>query len=53
MAKNTPDEKKPKRRTEVKELPQPKKELSKEEQKKVKGSAGAFFLVDIAANKPK
>lgn len=39
MAKNTPDEKKPKRRTEVKPLPPPKKELSKEEQKKVKGGS--------------
>lgn len=53
MAKNTKETTKPKRRTQVKELPKEEKQLSKEEQKKVKGGAGVFFLVDIAANKPK
>lgn len=42
-----------KRRTQVKDLPKAAKELSEAEQKKVKGGAGVFFLVDIAANKPK
>ena len=37
MTKNTPDEKQPKRRTEVKDLPQQTKELSEEEQKEVGG----------------
>lgn len=34
------NENKPKRRTQVKELPKQKQELSREEQKRVKGGAG-------------
>ncbi|HEY0080773.1 MAG TPA: hypothetical protein VGB73_19380 [Pyrinomonadaceae bacterium] len=37
MAKNTKDEKQPKRRTQVKELPKEEKQLSTDEQKKIKG----------------
>ena len=39
------------RRTQVKELPKSEKELSKAEQKKVEGGAGAFFFGDIAARR--
>ena len=41
-----------KRRTQVRDLPKSEKELSKAEQKNVKGGVGAVFFVDIAA-KPK
>ena len=40
MPENTHNEKKPNRRTQVKELPKEEKELGKDEQKKVKGGAG-------------
>ena len=54
MAKNTPDEKKPNRRTQVKELPKEEKQLSKEEQKKVQGgSVFGFEPQPISAVKPK
>ena len=52
MAKSTKETKKQTRRTQVKELPKKEKELSADEQNDVKGGAGAFFFVDIAA-KPK
>lgn len=39
MAKNTPDGKRPKRRTQVKDLPREEKVLSEEEQKKVRGGS--------------
>jgi hypothetical protein len=39
MAKKTENAKTPSRRTQVKDLPKQKKELSTEEQKKVKGGA--------------
>ncbi len=41
------------RRTQIEDLPQEEKELSKDDQKKVKGGAGVSFLIDVAANKPK
>ncbi|HEY0080617.1 MAG TPA: hypothetical protein VGB73_18580 [Pyrinomonadaceae bacterium] len=41
MEKKT-EEKRPKRRTQVKELPKEEKQLSKDEQKKVKGGGGQF-----------
>lgn len=40
MPKNTQDEKKPKRRTQVKDLPREEKVLSEDEQKKVRGGSG-------------
>ncbi|HEY9285391.1 MAG TPA: hypothetical protein VIP46_18205 [Pyrinomonadaceae bacterium] len=42
MPKNTQDEKKPKRRTQVKDLPKQEKVLSEDEQKKVKGGSAAL-----------
>ena len=47
MAKDTKQTKEPKRRTQVKELPKREKELSKDEQKKVKGgptTGGAIWI---------
>ena len=41
MAKNTKEAESRKRRTQVRELPKPEKELSKGEQKTVKGGLGA------------
>ena len=38
--------KSPKRRTQVKDLPRKKKELSKEEQKRVKGGGGLMALLN-------
>lgn len=38
----------PKRRTQVRELPKDKKELSKDEQKKVKGGGIRSFYIDAA-----
>ena len=51
MAKKT-EEKTPKRRTQVKELPKEEKELSRDEQRKVKGGAAISLLVDLSS-KPK
>jgi hypothetical protein len=42
-----------KRRTQVKDLPKEQQELSKDEQKKVKGGVLALNIVDVAANRPK
>ena len=46
MAKNTKETTKSNRRTQVKELPKEEKELSKEEQKKVKGGGGLMGLLN-------
>ena len=51
MTKKTQNEKKPNRRTQVKELPKPQQELSKDEQKKVKG--GHNIMDSIIGNWPK
>lgn len=54
MAKETKDAKKGGRRTQVKELPRPEKEVTKEEQKKVKGGSLLHNIMDgVADNKPK
>lgn len=45
MAKKT-KEKTPPRRTQVKELPKEEKQLSKEEQKKIKGGGGLMGLLN-------
>ncbi|HEY0077844.1 MAG TPA: hypothetical protein VGB73_04295 [Pyrinomonadaceae bacterium] len=50
MAKKT-EEKKPERRTQVKELPKEGRELSKDEQKRVKGGAGTSLVIDLSAKK--
>lgn len=44
MPKNAQDEKKPKRRTQVKDLPKQEKVLSEDEQKKVRGGSVAQEL---------
>lgn len=46
MAKNTKDSSQPARRTQAKELPKSKKELSKAEQKQVKGGGGLMGLLN-------
>jgi hypothetical protein len=48
MSKNNKDAKAT-RRTQVKELPKSKKELSKDEQKKVKGGGGLMGLLNGSA----
>ena len=55
MAQNTKETTRSKRRTQVKELPKTGKQLSKEEQKKIKGGLGAGpgASVDLYATKPK
>lgn len=54
MAKDTKETKKSNRRTEVKELPKEEQELSKAEQKRVKGGSLLHNIMDgITANKPK
>ncbi|HEV2764434.1 MAG TPA: hypothetical protein VGV38_15755 [Pyrinomonadaceae bacterium] len=45
-------QKSPKRRTQVKELPKEVKQLSKDEQEQVKGGLGTSLLIDLSA-KPK
>ena len=53
MAKNAKESKKQPRRTEVKDLPKPEQELSKDEQKKVKGGLLHNIMDGILDNKPK
>ena len=49
MTKNAKDAEKQTRRTQVKDLPKPEKELSEDEQKKVKGGVFGFEPQPIAA----
>lgn len=52
MTKNAKESKKQPRRTQVKDMPKPEQELSKDEQKKVKG--GMHNIMDsIISNFPK
>ena len=46
MAKDTKETKEPRRRTQVKDLPKEEKELSKDEQKKIKGGPGGGIVID-------
>ncbi|HEY9283498.1 MAG TPA: hypothetical protein VIP46_08595 [Pyrinomonadaceae bacterium] len=53
MAKNEKESKNRPRRTQVKDLPKKEQELSKDEQKKVKGGLLHNIMDGIIANKPK
>lgn len=54
MTKNAKESKKQPRRTQVKDLPKPEQELSKDEQKKVKGGSLLHNIMDgIIDNPPK
>ena len=46
------DSKTPKRRAQVKDLPKQEKELTKDEQKKVKGGWGNSFIDSVHLRKP-